>query len=382
MLPQLNPTRIPRVFMTADTVGSIWRYALDLAQGLRAYDTATTLCVLGPAPSPQQRAVARRIPDLELVCLEAPIEWTTDDPEEVLDSARQVIAAVRDHHPTVVHLNNPALAAVGGYNVPVIAACHGCLATWWGAVHGRPLPNELRWHHRLVAEGLRRADALIAPTKAFAKSIAQTYGLDRPLAVIYNGRRPSARSNAQRSRMPDGPFAITAVRLWDESENLKALEAAAARSSTPLFAAAQFERPGAGGARLHAMKPAGPLNDAELAEWLSARPIFVCATRYEPFGLAVLDAAEAACPLVLSDLPSFRELWDGAAQFVPNNDAGAIAAAIDALAADPQARTMLGAAARRRARRYTAEVMTTKVQAVYSSLLSGRSSRTGREVAL
>jgi hypothetical protein len=35
----------------------------------------------------------------------------------------------------------------------------------------------------------------------------------------------------------------------------------------------------------------------------------------EPFGLAVLEAAQAGCPLVLSDLPGFRELWDGAALF-------------------------------------------------------------------
>ena len=37
---------------------------------------------------------------------------------------------------------------------------------------------------------------------------------------------------------------------------------------------------------------------------------------YEPFGLAVLEAAQAGCALVLSDIPTFRELWDGAALFV------------------------------------------------------------------
>jgi glycosyltransferase involved in cell wall biosynthesis len=382
MLPQLNPARIPRVLMTADTAGSVWRYALDLAQGLRAYDTATTLCILGPVPSPQQRAAARRIPDLELVCLEAALEWTAESAEDVIDSARQVIAAVRDHRPTVVHLNSPALAAVSGYGVPVVAACHGCLATWWTAVHGRALPSGLRWHHRLVGEGLRRADAVIAPTRAFAASIARTYGLDRPPTVICSGRRPTARANSQKLRIPESRFAFTALCMREPAENLALLEAAAARCPTPLYAAAQFARTGPDSVGLQHVRPAGSLSEGELAEWLAAKPIFVCATLYEPFGLAVLEAAEAACPLVLSDLPGFRELWEGAARFVPTNDPEAVAAAIDSLARDPQGSTLLGAAARRRARRYTAEVMTTKVQAVYGTLLSGRSARAGREVAL
>ena len=49
---------------------------------------------------------------------------------------------------------------------------------------------------------------------------------------------------------------------------------------------------------------------------LPTRPIFVSVSRYEPFGLAVLEAAHAGCALVLSDIPTFRELWQGAASFV------------------------------------------------------------------
>ncbi len=51
------------------------------------------------------------------------------------------------------------------------------------------------------------------------------------------------------------------------------------------------------------------------------RPIFVSTSLYEPFGLAVLEAAQAGCPLVLSDIATFRELWDGAAIFFPPGDA-------------------------------------------------------------
>ena len=64
------------------------------------------------------------------------------------------------------------------------------------------------------------------------------------------------------------------------------------------------------------LQPLGELDERTLAGCLSARPVFVSAARYEPFGLAVLEAAQAGCPLVLSDIPTFRELWDGAALFV------------------------------------------------------------------
>ena len=41
--------------------------------------------------------------------------------------------------------------------------------------------------------------------------------------------------------------------------------------------------------------------------------IFARPARYEPFGLAILEAAQAGCALVLGDIPSLRELWADAA---------------------------------------------------------------------
>src|SRR3954447_17717390 len=48
------------VFMTADAVGGVWHYALDLAEGLERHGVAIALAVLGPAPTPGQRAAAAR----------------------------------------------------------------------------------------------------------------------------------------------------------------------------------------------------------------------------------------------------------------------------------------------------------------------------------
>ncbi len=59
----------------------------------------------------------------------------------------------------------------------------------------------------------------------------------------------------------------------------------------------------------------GLLAPAELADGMRARIHLCVAGLYEPFGLSVLEAALSGCALVLGDIPSLRENWDGAADF-------------------------------------------------------------------
>jgi glycosyltransferase involved in cell wall biosynthesis len=381
MLPELTHTDALRVFMTADAVGGVWQYALDLAQGLRAYDTETTLCVLGPRPRPEQFAAARRIPGLKLICLDLALDWTADSPEQVLDTAAAVVAVAHDQGGGVVHLNSPALAAGPSFPVPVVAVCHSCMATWWQAVRTRPLSRQFRWHKDLMAQGLGKADAVVAPSGAFSHAIAETYKLPAAPTIVYNGRRPCMRESLpEGSEVPGNTFAFTAGRLWDEGKNLRTLDAAAARLSMPVIAAGPTKGPNRASIKFTHVQALGSLTDGQLAEWLAAKPIFVSTARYEPFGLAVLEAAEAGCALVLSDIPTFRELWEGAARFVPAQDEAAVANAVQELADDARQRTLYASAARRRARRYTAEVMAAKVRAIYGGLLSKKRQRLGSEV--
>jgi glycosyltransferase involved in cell wall biosynthesis len=101
---------------------------------------------------------------------------------------------------------------------------------------------------------------------------------------------------------------------------------------------------------------------------LSRQPIFVSAARYEPFGLAVLEAAQAGCALVLADIPTFRELWDGAAAFVPPDDEEAIASTVEHLVRDPDTRIRLGRAAKDWSEAYSVEAMTSGILAVYRAV--------------
>ena len=86
-----------------------------------------------------------------------------------------------------------------------------------------------------------------------------------------------------------------------------------------------------------------------MARHLGSAAIFAAPARYEPFGLAILEAAAAGCALVLGDISSLRENWGGAALFVDPEDPPALQRRHHALIADPEERTRLAAAARDRA---------------------------------
>jgi glycosyltransferase involved in cell wall biosynthesis len=94
--------------------------------------------------------------------------------------------------------------------------------------------------------------------------------------------------------------------------------------------------------------------------------------RYEPFGLAVLEAALSGCALVLGDIPSLRETWEGAAEFAPPDDDAALAARVRALAADGPRRAALSASARERALAFGPARMAEGYLDVYAELLGRR----------
>jgi glycosyltransferase involved in cell wall biosynthesis len=166
---------------------------------------------------------------------------------------------------------------------------------------------------------------------------------------------------------------FTAGRLWDEGKNLASIDRAAARLSIPVLAAGPLQGPNDARVEARHVAALGRLSDADVARYLSARPIFLSAARYEPFGLAVLEAAQTGCALVLSDIPTFRELWDGAAVFVPPDDDRGMAAAIERLAGDANERNRMGEVARSKAADYSVEAMSAGVLSAYRSVLSPKS---------
>jgi glycosyltransferase involved in cell wall biosynthesis len=356
-------TRPKRILMTADAVGGVWTYAVDLASGLAASGVQTTLAVLGPDPSPDQITQAEATPGLDLVPTGLPLDWTATEPAAIAEAGAIVRGLSRRVDADLVHLNSPALAADGGFSVPVLGACHSCLATWWSTVKEGAMPSDFFWRTKMLWRGLVACDVLLAPSASFAAATALTYELPRPF-VIHNGRRPPDRVPQARQ-----PLAFTSGRLWDDGKNASVLDEAAGLIGAPFFAAGPLAGPGGGELRIRHMTALGRLSAQEVGDWLGRASVFASSALYEPFGLGVLEAAQAGCALVLSDIPTFRELWDGAATFLPPDRPEAYAAEITRLLGDPEATRRMGERARARANRFTVEAMSSGTLEVYQQAL-------------
>jgi glycogen synthase len=353
-----------RVLMTADAVGGVWTYAVDLAAGLAQHGVQTTLMILGPSAAPARAREALAVPGLELFDTGLPLDWTAAEPAEVLDAGAVVRGLVRRTNADLVHLNSPAIAAELDVDVPVLGMCHSCLATWWTAVRDGPMPDDFLWRSRLQWQGMMACDALAAPTAAFADALVRTYDTPAPF-VIHNGRRPPL-SVATSVREP---VVFTSGRLWDEAKNVVTLDDAARIARVRLLAAGTDVGPNpANQIVLSHAEPLGELSAARLAERLRTASIYASAALYEPFGLGVLEAAQAGCALVLSDIPTFRELWDGASLFVPPRDPQAYAEAFRRVLDNGAERRRLADAALRRSWRYTDGRMVEGVLDLYRRL--------------
>ena len=352
-----------RILLTVDAVGGVWQYGMDLARALAARGAKTVIAHLGPPPSDAQHAEAAAIRNAVFIETGLPLDWLSDGPREIVRAGERIMRLARDEGVDLVQVNMPTLAAATPGDLPVVAVAHGCVSTWWEAAHpDEPLAPDFAWHRTLTRESLHMADLVVAPSAAFAGTIMRHYGLKQAPAVVHNGRTPLVPSGDA----PPHDGAFTAGRLWDRAKNAAILDGAAARLAVPFHAAGAAIGPHGEQAALKHLRLLGALDEAALAHWLGKRPVFVSAASFEPFGLAVLEAAQAGCALVLSDIPTFRELWDGAALFVPEQDEAAYAEAVGEVIGDSLLRARVGASARERAARRTPAALGHAMLALYA----------------
>jgi glycosyltransferase involved in cell wall biosynthesis len=117
----------------------------------------------------------------------------------------------------------------------------------------------------------------------------------------------------------------------------------------PIAAAGDCRHPDGTAIALKNARCLGKLTSREIAQQFSRAAIFAMPAYYEPFGLSALEAGLSGCALVLGDIPSLRESWQGAAIFVPPDDATRFASAVGDLIENKQRREDFGQRARARA---------------------------------
>ncbi|HJV64408.1 MAG TPA: glycosyltransferase family 4 protein [Geomonas sp.] len=358
------PEALPRrILMTADPIGGVWSYVLDLAHGLSEHGVEVALATMGRSLSDQQRMEAAEEKNVTVYESEFRLEWMDDPWEDVARSGEWLLALEDKLRPDLVHLNGYAHAALP-WRSPCLVVAHSCMVSWWDAVRHEKFPRALDPYRKSVAKGLAAAGLVVAPTAAMLQAIERFY-LPLPAArVIHNSRSritfyPGAKKD----------FVLSVGRLWDDAKNIGALARNASRLPWPVYVAGEQKHPGGGTAAFDGINRLGFLSPAELAPWYSAAAVYALPARYEPFGLTILEAALSGCALVLGDIPSLRELWEDAAIFVDPEDDEALLRELRSLCADPARVALLGERALVRSRNFSAAVMTTAYLAAYRELV-------------
>ena len=365
-----------RILMTADTVGGVWTYALELARALEKENIEVALATMGAPLSPKQAAEAQKISNIEIFESNFKLEWMDDAWGDVEAAGEWLLNLERHLQPDVVHLNGYAHGSLH-WNAPTIVVGHSCVLSWWRAVKGENAPANWNLYREKIIRGLHSADCVIAPTRAMLAALEENYGVLANKRVVPNGRDASFFAPAAKEN-----FVLTAGRLWDEAKNVAALCRIAPRLDWKIYIAGEEKHPANGSeveTNFENVQPLGKLSSEEIADWFARAAIYALPARYEPFGLSALEAALSGCALVLGDIPSLRETWQDAAVFVSPDDEDALKEAIEELMNDEHARKEFAKRARARALQFTPERMKQGYLEIYAELVKKRDKTSAKE---
>jgi glycosyltransferase involved in cell wall biosynthesis len=353
-----------KILMTADTVGGVWNYSLELVRALAPFGTQVALATMGAPLSDEQRRQAEELNNLTVHESSFKLEWM-DKPWEDVDRAGEWLLQLKNElQPDLVHLNGMVHGALE-WGVPVVVVVHSCVLSWWKAVKDEDAPREWDKYKEMVTRGLQAADTVVAPTQAMMNQAEALYGPFRSQTVIYNGRGQHSFRFGKKE-----PFVFSMGRVWDEAKNISMLAHIASDLAWPVYIAGDERHPATGKSidleNVHFM---GQLSEKEVADWLSRASIYALPAKYEPFGLTMLEAAMSGCALVVGKTDSQAEIWGNAAKYVDPKNADELRDTLNDLIEDEFSRNIMGCRAVKRSHGYTAYPMAQDYDHLYRQLM-------------
>lgn len=286
-----------------------------------------------------------------------------------------LLRAARPLRPDLVHthlvganVNGRLAARVLG--VPHVATVH----TPPGGAEDSPA--------RLRADGLtaRMSARIVAPSQAVADAYARHWHVDRArMRVLPSPVAPRAATDDDRRTLRaalgarDGELLVLCVARLQPAKGVDVLlEAARGLSGVRVVVAgdgpereALREPARAGGATLLGHR-------SDVGALLAAADAVCLPSRHEALPLSLLEAMQAASPIVASAVGGIPELLDGdAGLLVPPGDPGALRASLERLAHDAGLRARLGDRARARVEeRHSARAVAHAHAGLYDELLA------------
>jgi len=327
--------------------------------------------VLGRARTGDETYVTNLLRELPLVAPDLRFAAVTRHPELVPEGVEAVRLGtplqelrmawtlprlLRRLRPELAHFQH---ALPLGWSGPSVVTLHDLSFETDTAVMGRLDRVVFR---AVVPRAARRADHVLVVSERTRRDVEERYGVPRErITVTPNGVDPSF--------TPDGPgegYLLFVGAIQRRKDPLAALEAA--RSvGLPLVVAGPEKEPAlaaqlrAGGADLR-----GYVTKPELARLYRGAAALILPSRFEGFGLPVLEALACGTPVVAAAEPALREVAGDAAVYAEDGD---FAAAVRRALAE---RDRLAAAGPARARLFSWEETARRTAEAYRAVLRSR----------
>jgi glycosyltransferase involved in cell wall biosynthesis len=200
-------------------------------------------------------------------------------------------------------------------------------------------PTTLRMHRLKYENTARTCDRVFVNSRFTGSEVVELLGVpERRVVVAYPGIDPRFRPDGERADL-GGPY-VLGVSTLEPRKNLPALVAAfgVLRQRRPeltlVLAGLEGweERPlAAEGVRL-----LGFVSDEELARFYRGASAFAYPSRFEGFGIPIVEALASGTPAVVSSHPSLDEASGDAALRADPDDPEAFAAALEAALDSPR----------------------------------------------
>lgn len=360
-----NAPPMNRILMTADTLGGVWTYSLELANALANWNIEIFLATMGRKLSEHQWAAANKIENLHIIESDFKVEWMNDPWQDVEEAGKWLLDLEQQVQPHLIHLNNYAHGDLP-WNAPVLMTAHSDVFSWHAYVKNKRPDRNWFTYHKWVENGLKAADHVVAITKSVEKDLKAQYYYATPTSVIHNGLSSEgfAKSNKEN-------FVLSVGRIWDEAKNFRTLNEAARFCSVPIAVAGENRHPETGNkTEFEHLYFTGNLERDKLSHYMGRAAVYCLPAAYEPFGYTPLEAALCGCALVLSDLESLNEIWQEAAIYFNPEDPLELADQLKRVIADKSLRSQLATRAMKRAKTLSATNMAANYMKLYQKLVN------------
>lgn len=366
------------------------RYAATLAEGLGAAGIEAHVLTAEPGPArsiPQQGYILHTCPTRPLRLVS---RW-----QPGLGESRAIAGAFRSLHAKapfdVLEFTNVEGVGYWSARFPICPTMIRVHTTAFDALRlGVGYPHLERGYARLERWTARHARLLVTHTSSHRSSVARDYRVPTSdIRLVPHGIRTEAEAGDPVIRRNDlvlsvgaasprkgvAEFLAIAARLVASHPQARFLwvgrDSQTAPGPTSWATYAEREYPELRGRVTFLTDIADP----ELALLYREATCYLCAARYESFGLTLVEAMVAGLPVVAPDTSAMSELvQDGlSGRLYPADDLDAAARILAELLAHRSERERLGAGARTRARsEYSATTMVDRMIALYRECARGR----------